>query len=565
MKNLLLLLALSIGLGYGSYAQVCLPDSSHFTAGVFVYPASLPCITQGSSFGSNINIRIPDSIDAHYFDTTLAPNTYYLYVDSVQVDSVTGAPVGIAVATNPTDTQWLYANQYGCFQFLGTTTAAAGTYPLSVYGNGCVHGNINGNPIQTCYAGLLPSYFSYSLSVCAPVVSSGVCTPDSAAFTHGVYIYPATLPCITPGASYSGTVSLLVPDSVDAANFYAGLPAGQYYVHIDSIRLDSVTGAPAGITVSTNPGDTTWLHGGQYGCAVFSGTTTVTPGNFPIGMYARACIHGTFPVIGVLDTCVDHNLGAFFNFSLNVCNGPACTVDTTTFSSGVYVSPQSLPCIITGEPYSGQVSIQVPAKLDVSDFVSQVTLPPGIGFVYIDSIDITSISGYPAGITSISNPFLGTWLYPSTYACAVFSGTVNGAITPAGNYPLTITGTGCGHIVYNGQSYSQCMTNYNFSNIFSFGLSVCYPAGISQLSDGIGLVIFPNPNQGNFTVTVSSSARISGTMSVLDQLGRSLHTQAIDVTGTSQIPLELDGISPGAYLLLISTAEGRSVKQFIVK
>ena len=200
MNKILLLLTLSLGLTSVASAQsVCTPDSSNFTAGVYVYPPSLPCITQSSSYGANVNIRIPDSVDAALFDTMLPPHTYYLYVDSVQIDSVTGAPAGISTASNPSNTQWIYANQYGCIQFLGSTSAASGNYPLTVYGIGCVHGTINGSPIQTCYSGALPSYFNYTLSVCAPTVSS-VCTPDTTQFTAGVYVYPPTLPCIMQGS-----------------------------------------------------------------------------------------------------------------------------------------------------------------------------------------------------------------------------------------------------------------------------------------------------------------------------------------------------------------------------
>jgi hypothetical protein len=54
-------------------------------------------------------------------------------------------------------------------------------------------------------------------------------------------------------------------------------------------------------------------------------------------------------------------------------------------------------------------------------------------------------------------------------------------------------------------------------------------------------------------------------MSILDQLGRVIKTQNIDVTGTRQIALDLGEISAGAYILMINTAQSKSVKQFIVK
>ena len=553
------------GLALGASAQVCTPDSTHFTAGVYVYPPSLPCITQGTAYSGTVSIKIPDSIDAHLFVSALPANTYFLYVDSMRIDSITGAPSGIAVATNPADSVWLYGGQYGCAQFSGTTSAAVGSYPLNVYGRGCVHGTIFSLPIDSCLSGSLSSYFSYSLSVCASTPPT-VCTPDTAAFTPGVTVYPASLPCIIQSMPFSGTVSIRVPDSIDAHTVVSALPANTYYVHIDSIFIDSINGTPAGITGVTNPGDSVWLHGGQYACAQFSGTTTAPIGNYPLNIHGRGCVHGN--ILGfAIDSCVSGSLASYIRYSLNVCpvgGGGACTVDTTQFSAGTYVYPASLPCIVTGEAFTGQVNIQVPVSVDAHDFNS--TIPAGVAQVTIDSININSITGYPAGISSVSNPVLSTWLYPSSYACALITGTVNAAVTPAGNYPLTISGTGCGHISYNGTVlYSTCMTNYSFTNIYPYSLNVCYPAGISQITDGVDLRIYPNPNQGTFTVALSSSARIIGTMSVLDQLGRILYTENIDMTGAKQIPLDLGNISAGAYILMINTGDSKSMKQFIVR
>ena len=562
MKKVFLLISAICGLVWGASAQVCIPDSNMFTTGVYVYPPSLPCITQGSSFGGNVNFRIPDSIDASLFNNAIPPNTYYLYVDSVQIDSVIGAPNGISTATNPTDTQWLYANQYGCIRFLGTTNAAAGAYPLTVYGNGCVHGTVFGLPIDTCVSGSLAAYLSYSLSVCSSTPPT-VCTPDTAAFTAGVNVYPASLPCIIQSTPFSGMVSIRIPDSIDAHTVVSALPANTYYVHIDSVFIDSINGLPAGITGVTNPGDSVWIHGGQFACAQFSGITTAPIGNYPLNIHGRGCVHGN--ILGfAIDSCLSGSLAAYIKYSLNVCpvgGGGACSVDTTVFTAGTNVYPASLPCIVTGEAFTGQVNIQVPTSVDAHDFES--VIPAGVAQVTIDSININSILGYPAGISSVSNPVLSTWLYPSTYACALITGTTN---APAGNYPLTISGTGCGHISYNGNViYSTCMTNYSFTNIYPYSLNVCYPAGISQLTEGVDLSIYPNPNQGTFTVALSSSSRINGTMSVLDQLGRIVFTQNIDLTGTKQIPLDLGNISAGAYILMINTGESKSIKQFIVR
>lgn len=233
-----------------------------------------------------------------------------------------------------------------------------------------------------------------------------------------------------------------------------------------------------------------------------------------------------------------------------------CNPDTTHFTSGHYLYPSSLPCVQRGIAYSHTQTVKVPDTLSYTIPVINANVA-GI----VDSIRIDSIAGEPAGITSASSPALGTWLQHNSYACATFSGTTS---APVGAYPLTISGRACGHFTYSGFAFDTCI-NYTFTRSYPDTITVCYPAGVSELTAGVDMNIYPNPNQGNFTVTISSSSRINGTMAVVDQLGRTISTQSLDVTGTKQIALNLGNVSAGVYLLVINSESGRSVKQFSIK
>jgi hypothetical protein len=243
-----------------------------------------------------------------------------------------------------------------------------------------------------------------------------------------------------------------------------------------------------------------------------------------------------------------------------------CVVDTAGFTYHQYVYPDSLPTIVAGQAYSQVVSIEIPDTIDANYFISAI--PSGTASAIIDSVKIDSIVAAPTGITSVSNPVLGTWLKPYQYACATFSGTTTDT---TGTYALKVYGTGCGHFtlpaLLGGGTYDSCLAGFNLARVFPLQLKVLdtLTNGIAQIADGVNLNIYPNPNQGNFTVTVSSSSRLTGNLSVVDQLGRMINTQTIDVTGTKQIPLTLGDVAPGAYLLLINAEGQRSVKQFIVR
>ena len=241
-----------------------------------------------------------------------------------------------------------------------------------------------------------------------------------------------------------------------------------------------------------------------------------------------------------------------------VCGASAqvCTPDTTNFAAGKYVYPDSLPCITIGQAFSGTVSIKIPDSLAASTFVTGVP-----GYLHVDSIRIDSITGMPSGITSGTNPILGSWLHGGDYACSLFSGTTT---SPAGTYPISIFGRGCIHGTILIYTIDSCQ-NGNLGAYLKYSLNVCNPAGVTNLTSDLDLNIYPNPNQGAFTVTVSTPNHLIGTMSILDQLGRIINTQSIDVTGTKQLPLEMSNLSSGVYLLEINAGGSRSVKQFVVK
>lgn len=243
-----------------------------------------------------------------------------------------------------------------------------------------------------------------------------------------------------------------------------------------------------------------------------------------------------------------------------------CTPDTTHFTSTKFVYPDSLPCVQYGQAFSGVVSIEIPDSLDASNFTP---LPANTAKAYIDSVQITSITGMPAGITSASSPALGTWLKPGQFACAIFSGTTSNTVTN-GRYPLTITGTGCGHFTapafLGGGTYDSCLTNFNLSRVYPYHLSVCgSTVGVSEVLGGVNLSIYPNPNHGAFTVSISTDDRIAGDIMVMDALGRTIHTEAIDITGTKQISLDLGNVASGVYMLVVNTTNGKAVRQFSVK
>ena len=558
MRKIVTLFVCMVALISVARAQgICTPDTTHFTGSTHIYPASLPCINPGTAYSGTISIKVPDSIDAHLFVSTLPANTYYLYVDSMTIDSITGLPAGITSSTNPGVGGWLHGGRFGCATFAGTSNASPGNYTLGIFGRGCVHGTIFGFPIDTCTSGNFSSFLGFSLSVCG---TSMACTPDTTHFTASTHIYPATLPCITPGVAYSGTISIKIPDSIDAHLMVSALPPNTYFLYVDSMSIDSMNGLPSGITYAANPAAGAWQHGGRYGCATFSGTTNAAPGNYPLGVFGHGCVHGSilgFPV----DSCTGGDFSSFIGYSLTICGSAAsaCIVDTAALASKL-ITPDSLPCITPSQPYTGSISLRVPDSIDAHALYNLI--PAGTANAIVDTIQIVSITGMPSGITVSGSPVLSTYLRPGQYGCELFSGTTS---VSAGVYTITMTGNICGVVTLAGFPIHRCVNNISLATIYPFHLTVCGNNGIADIAEGLELSIYPNPSQGDFFVSLNSAERLTGDLSVIDALGRVVHTQSVDMTGTKVLAIPTAHMTPGIYAIMILANGKRSIREVVIE
>lgn len=93
------------------------------------------------------------------------------------------------------------------------------------------------------------------------------------------------------------------------------------------------------------------------------------------------------------------------------------------------------------------------------------------------------------------------------------------------------------------------------------------PVGIAGLAfEQSSLKLFPNPNNGTFTLTTNFSNGQEYTMNILDLTGRSIYTEKFTGAGNTK-PLNLGGKIPaGTYMLSIENAEmPKQVKRFVIQ
>jgi hypothetical protein len=271
------------------------------------------------------------------------------------------------------------------------------------------------------------------------------------------------------------------------------------------------------------------------------------------------------------------NIKSLFVASLLSISGfvsAQCTIDPSN-TEFLAPQPQDLPCIERSVSYNQTIQIAVPTSIDLS------TIAPGIPFpitLTVDSVNITSIDGFPTGIIYTLNPATGVF-YGGTNGCAQLSGTTT---DPAGNYPLSFNGT----ITLSGlpsipgfslppdTTVDLAVLQAQPQNPFSFFVDVieqgaaCRPnTSINKFNTELNsaIRITPNPNNGTFEFTLNAGRNVNGQIKIVDITGREVYTENLDVTGFYNTRIDLRQFAKGLYTLQLRTAEGFASKSIVVE
>lgn len=76
--------------------------------------------------------------------------------------------------------------------------------------------------------------------------------------------------------------------------------------------------------------------------------------------------------------------------------------------------------------------------------------------------------------------------------------------------------------------------------------------------------IYPNPNDGRFTIQLPQPATTKGTINLYDAMGRKVHTQTI-AKGEHEILLQLPNVAKGIYIADLQTGEHTSTLQLVIQ
>jgi len=99
-------------------------------------------------------------------------------------------------------------------------------------------------------------------------------------------------------------------------------------------------------------------------------------------------------------------------------------------------------------------------------------------------------------------------------------------------------------------------------------LEICseQPLSTPELSTNLEQVsVYPNPNNGSFTVELQSITLNTVSIDIYDIRGRKIHKQAYTNNGNFKQVIELGNIESGLYLMTVSDGQRKTTKRIIVK
>jgi subtilisin-like proprotein convertase family protein len=146
-------------------------------------------------------------------------------------------------------------------------------------------------------------------------------------------------------------------------------------------------------------------------------------------------------------------------------------------------------------------------------------------------------------ITAGAAPFTGSFVPEGNLS------NLNGQLS-GGNWILTVTDD----------------ANLDGGSITGFTLNICAQGSLANQENTFSeFGIFPNPNNGEFTIKLNSDSGEKIMVNVFDIRGRAIFQREYNSTSTFEQLIQLNNVESGMYLVNVSDGEKQTTKKIIVK
>jgi hypothetical protein len=452
----------------------------------------------------------------------------------------------------------------------------------------------------------------WSTTSCDSLVSAGhggvtllAANEDSTTNDYNSIIDGSTF-CLTPGNTYyvqADPFGTLVAGSFLFLNFE---PLADSVATFTGLNADYCVGGAA-VTLSATPAGGTFSIGGS---PVTSFTPT-TAGTTSIVYTFGGCAYTSSQSVNV-NNLPTANLPS----TVSTCD-PSTILDAgnATLPGVTYLWSNGATTQTTTVTTNGQYSVTVTGTggCSINDTVN-VTLNSGVATSNVSAASIsicegtsTTLVGTPSGGVFSANGtggvFNGTTVgtfdvtYTVTSTCGTaidtVSITVNAnpvtsisasstTICAGGPTPLTLTGTPAGGTFtvqsgtasaltgnsFNPAAIGNWVIVYSFTNASgctdtaNINFNVNCTVGLNDLYKGVATIsALPNPNNGNFDLTINNTYADKATIKLLSMDGRVISTTAADLNQSNKIAMNVSALANGIYFVnVVSGNVNKTIK-----
>jgi PKD repeat protein len=426
----------------------------------------------------------------------------------------------------------------------GATTAMAGTYSVTVTAGGCT--SAAGTAVVTVVNG--PTAQDYAATPTACGASTGAINLNATTGGTGPFLFSVNGSGFTTTTYYTGLTSGSYPVIVQDAN-------GCQFNTIATVPNSSGPTAQATTSVNSTCGNANGV--------INIGSTTGGAGPFTYSLNGGAFSTSTSYTgltAGTYSLVVKDVNGCVFTTSAVVANtsGPSAQAVSTTNSTcglsdgAISVGPTSGGTGPFTFSVNGSPSTTTPVYTGLSAGTYTVVVTDANACTFTTLATIVNAGSTPA-TPSISQ--LGLDLTSS--AAAGNQWYLNGNIIPGAN-GQTYTATANG-------SYTVIVTSTGCSSAASAPV-VITSVGIADLtSDPYGLLIYPNPNDGNFNISFTSSERSNYRIEIVNALGQLIFKDDLkDFSGHYNKAMSVVEYGQGIYTISLTNSKNETVKKIVV-
>lgn len=337
----------------------------------------------------------------------------------------------------------------------------------------------------------------------------------------------------TTQATTSGTYSVDVV-SIDGCHGYDTIlvtidPVPQVSLGPDTVVCTSSYALNAG-----NPGSTYLWNTNQTSqniTASSNGQYDVIVTN-PQGCVGYDTVNVTLSVNPTISAGADQTICIGSNAVLNGTGGNSYIWSTGATTPSISVSPTvTTTYYVIGTNVSG---------CDATDVVTVYVMPlPTASFTY------TTVGVTVTFNNTSTNGSTYSWNFgdsqTSTQQSPIHTYTANGTYTVT----LTVTGP-CGV-----QTFTQTV--------------VISGVGIADESLGLNMNLYPNPNDGQFTLNMELATEQDVKITILDVRGAIVYSEQLNNTKSYNNQISLQGVESGMYFIQLQTETGVAIRKFLIQ